>query len=111
MATAIDPAELKGRKLGRVLTKLGKVSREQVHEALEIQKTRKAKIGEILVELGYIKPPRTCPRHWPVRRAWSTSDCRAASTIPEAIREVIPSENVRSYERSSRSSTTRRASG
>jgi hypothetical protein len=34
----IDPAELKGRKIGRVLTKLGKVSRERVHEALEVQK-------------------------------------------------------------------------
>lgn len=50
----IDPAELKNRKLGRVLTKLGKVTREQVHEALEIQKTKKSKIGELLVELGHI---------------------------------------------------------
>ncbi len=50
---AIDPAELKGRKLGRVLTKLGKVTREQVHEALEIQKNRKVRVGELLVELGY----------------------------------------------------------
>src|SRR5262245_21364942 len=49
----IDPAELKGRKIGRVLTKLGKVTREQVHEALAIQKTRKQLIGKILVELGY----------------------------------------------------------
>ena len=37
---AIDPAELKGRRLGRVLTKMGKVSREQVYEALKIQKER-----------------------------------------------------------------------
>ena len=49
----IDPAEFKGRKLGRVLSKMGKVSREQVHEALEIQKTRKVPIGQLLVELGY----------------------------------------------------------
>jgi type IV pilus assembly protein PilB len=57
---AIDPKELKGRRFGRVLTKLGKVTREQVHEALALQKTRKAKggkglIGEYLVELGSIK--------------------------------------------------------
>src|SRR5690606_5997068 len=50
---AVDPAELKGRKLGRVLTKLGKVTREKVHEALAIQKTRKVPIGQLLVELGY----------------------------------------------------------
>ncbi len=51
---AIDPNELKGRKLGRVLTKMGKITREQVHEALEIQKVRKAPIGQLLVELGYV---------------------------------------------------------
>jgi type IV pilus assembly protein PilB len=49
----IDVAELKGRKIGRVLTKLGKVTRERVHEALAVQKTRKAPIGQILVDLGY----------------------------------------------------------
>ncbi len=51
---AIEPSELKNRKLGRVLTKMGKVTREQVHEALEIQKTKKAPIGQLLVELGYV---------------------------------------------------------
>ncbi len=50
---AIDPAELKGRKLGRALTKMGKITREQVHEALTIQKTRKVPIGQLLVELSY----------------------------------------------------------
>jgi type IV pilus assembly protein PilB len=51
---AIDPSELKNRKLGRVLTNMGKVTREQVHEALGIQKQRKAPIGQLLVELGYV---------------------------------------------------------
>ena len=46
--------EMKGRRLGRVLTKLGKVSRDQVHEALEIQKTKRERIGRILIELGYV---------------------------------------------------------
>ncbi len=50
----LDPKELKGRRLGRVLTKLRKVTREQVHEALQLQKTRKEKIGALLVGLGYI---------------------------------------------------------
>jgi type IV pilus assembly protein PilB len=58
---AIDPAELKGRRFGRVLTKLGKVTRDQVQEALALQRTRrekdrneKAPLGALLVELGYI---------------------------------------------------------
>ncbi len=46
--------ELKGRRLGRVLTKLKKVTRDQVHEALQLQRTRKEPIGQLLVGLGYI---------------------------------------------------------
>ncbi len=50
---AINTAQLKGRKIGRVLTKMGHATREQVHEALAIQKTRKVKIGQLLIEIGY----------------------------------------------------------
>ena len=55
----MDPSELKGRKLGRVLTKLGVVTREQVHEAISIQKSRsqKVKIGQLLIELEYAEQP------------------------------------------------------
>ena len=57
MAT-VSPDELKKRKIGRVLTKLGKVSREQVHEALAKQrqmdpKSRKM-LGEILSRQGEV---------------------------------------------------------
>ncbi|MAH66962.1 MAG: pilus assembly protein PilB [Phycisphaerae bacterium] len=46
---------MKGRKFGRVLVKLGKVTREQVHEALKAQQAQAGrKVGEILVDLGYI---------------------------------------------------------
>jgi type IV pilus assembly protein PilB len=56
-----DPKDLKGRRIGRVLTKLGKVTRDQVQEALNLQKSRKDKgqsepLGQLLVELGYITP-------------------------------------------------------
>ena len=50
----VSVAEMKGRRLGRILTKLGKVTREQVHEALQIQQTDKKPVGEILVGLGYV---------------------------------------------------------
>jgi type IV pilus assembly protein PilB len=55
---SISPEELKGRRFGRVLTKLGKVTREQVHEALSLQQgARKGeRVGELLVGLGYIQP-------------------------------------------------------
>ena len=46
--------QLRGRQLGRILIKMGKLRRSQVLEALDIQKERRGPIGAILVELGYI---------------------------------------------------------
>ena len=50
-----DIEQLKGRPLGRVLTKMGKVTREQVVEALDFQKKKGGVIGRILTDLGYVK--------------------------------------------------------
>ncbi len=47
--------QLKGRPLGRVLTKMGKVNREQVVEALDFQKKKGGVIGRILIDLGYVR--------------------------------------------------------
>lgn len=94
---AIDPSELKGRKLGRVLTKIGKVSREQVHEALKVQETRKAKVGQILVELGHCTPTDIAEAL--AGQAGMTYQSLPSNfEISDKLREVIPSENVRSYE-------------
>jgi type IV pilus assembly protein PilB len=52
--------QLKGRPLGRVLIKMGRLTREQVHQALAVQAEQKAQkkvntpIGQILVDLGFI---------------------------------------------------------
>ena len=46
--------ELRGRPIGRVLVKMGRVTRTQVHEALEIQKDKSGLLGQILIDLGYI---------------------------------------------------------
>jgi type IV pilus assembly protein PilB len=47
--------QLQGRPLGRVLTKMGKVTREQVVEALNFQKSKGGALGRILIDLGYIR--------------------------------------------------------
>jgi type IV pilus assembly protein PilB len=47
--------QLQNRPIGRVLTKMGKVTREQVVEALDFQKRKGGVIGRILIDLGYIK--------------------------------------------------------
>jgi type IV pilus assembly protein PilB len=46
--------QLRGRQLGRILIKMGKLRRTQVHEALDIQKQKRGPLGQILVELGYV---------------------------------------------------------
>jgi type IV pilus assembly protein PilB len=48
--------QLRGRTLGRILIKMGVLTREKVHECLKIQKQRPGpiQIGQILIELGLI---------------------------------------------------------
>jgi type II secretory ATPase GspE/PulE/Tfp pilus assembly ATPase PilB-like protein len=47
-------AALKGRPIGRILIKMGKVTRAQVSRALELQKSKKKglPLGELLIEMG-----------------------------------------------------------
>jgi len=56
-STKLPPVEqLRDRPLGRILMKMGILSREKVHECLSIQKQRGGgiKIGEIFLELGLV---------------------------------------------------------
>jgi len=52
--TEINVLELRGRPLGRVLVKMGKATRDQVHEALDVQREKGGPLGQILLDLGYI---------------------------------------------------------
>ena len=97
----IDPSELKGRRFGRVLTKLGKVTREQVHEALNLQKSRREKgqkkpLGELLVELGYIKP-NDILEALAGQAGMRMVDINLAS-IPDAAFEALPAESANTYQ-------------
>ena len=48
--------QLRGRTLGRILIKMGVLTREKVHECLKIQKQRHQtiQIGQIFLELGLV---------------------------------------------------------
>jgi len=46
--------QLKGRQLGRILIKMGRITRTQAAEAKELQNQKGGPIGQILVELGYV---------------------------------------------------------
>ncbi len=55
--TSLPPIEqLRGRTLGRILIKMGALSRNQVHEALKVQQKQggKPEIGQILLKMGLI---------------------------------------------------------
>ena len=92
----VDPAELKGRKIGRVLTKLGKVTRERVHEALAIQQTRKLPIGQILVELGYCTN-RDIQEALAGQSGLAFVDLKGF-TMPDDVRDSIAAETVQAYQ-------------
>ena len=51
-----DVEQLRGRTLGRILIKMGLLTREKVHECLNVQKQRggSIKIGQIFIEFGLI---------------------------------------------------------
>ena len=51
-----DVEQLRGRTLGRILIKMGLLTREKVHECLNVQKQRDGsiKIGQIFIEFGLI---------------------------------------------------------
>ncbi|GJQ31041.1 MAG: type IV fimbrial assembly protein PilB [Phycisphaerae bacterium] len=92
----IDPAEMKGRKLGRVLTKMGKVSREQVHEALSVQKTRKQPVGQLLVELGYCTQ-KDISEALAAQAGMAFVDLSGWNPT-DALKDVLPADTVRMYE-------------
>ena len=94
--TTIDPAELKGRKLGRVLTKLGKTTRERVHEALAIQKTRKGQIGKLLIELGYCTQ-RDIQEALAGQAGMAFVDL-SKYTISDEVRDAISSDTAQAYQ-------------
>ncbi len=92
----VDPTELKGRRLGRVLTKLKKVTREQVQEGLQLQKTRKEPLGQLLVGLGYIT--ETDVLEALAGQAGMRMVELKEDAIPNSAIEALPAETANTYQ-------------
>ena len=86
---------LRGRPLGRVLVKMGKVTRDQVHEALGVQKEKGGPIGQILVDLGYIDDG-TRSLALAFQAGMQYVDL-AATEIPDEVIHQIPSQMANTY--------------
>ena len=97
----VDPSKLKARRFGRVITKLGLLSRDQVHEALAVQKVAKKKgdakkIGEIMVEMGLIEESHILMAlAGQAGLAWRELD---AESIPQSAIDALPIESATTYQ-------------
>ena len=97
-ADKYPPAEqLRGRPLGRILMKMGLLSREKVHECLEMQKQRggDVRLGQILLELGLISDTQLQVALAGKRGMdYMSID---GLTIPPEVIEKVPAQMAKSY--------------
>ncbi len=94
----IPPIEqLRGRTLGRILIKMRVLTREKVHECLEVQKERKGKsrIGEILLERGLIDE-RQLNLALAAQRGMEYMNIEGLEVPPEVI-EKVPAQMAKTY--------------
>jgi len=88
-------AELKGRPLGRVLVKMNKATRDQVHEALDVQREKGGPIGQILVDLGYIDE-KTRTLALAFQAGMEYVDLKSID-VAEAVVKLIPAQMAQAY--------------
>ncbi len=92
------PAEqLRGRPLGRILMKMGLLSREKVHECLEMQKQRggDVRLGQILLELGLVNETQLQVA-LAGKRGMDYMSIDGLTISPEVI-EKVPAQMAKSY--------------
>ncbi len=91
-------SEFKGRRIGQILRKMGKLNREQVHEALDLQQQQARKgqrrlIGELLVELGYLTAADVSVA-LAAQSGMATITLTADTEIDESVINLIPRDAV-----------------
>ncbi len=104
MSTATEAAprpippvdQLKGRPLGRVLNKMGRVSREQVIDALKFQKSKGGPLGQIMVDLGHITAGDLNVA-LAAQQGYELVDLSDVE-IPEEAIEAVPSQTAQTHQ-------------
>ncbi|MBN1795852.1 MAG: Flp pilus assembly complex ATPase component TadA [Sedimentisphaerales bacterium] len=89
--------QLQGRTIGRILIKMGILTRDKVHEGLRIQKQRGGgiKIGEIFKELGLVKE-KELNIALAAQRGMEYVDLSKYDISPETIKQ-IPTQMANTY--------------
>ncbi len=97
-AIKLPPVEqLRGRPLGRILMKMGVLSRDKVHECLTIQKQRggAVRIGEIFLELGLVDETQLQVA-LAAKRGMEYVSIDGLTIKPEVI-EKVPAQMAKTY--------------
>ena len=89
--------QLRGRTLGRVLIKMGLLTREKIHECLEVQKQKegKVKIGQILIEQELINE-KQLQIALAAQRGLEYVDISTINITPDII-DKVPAQMAKSY--------------
>jgi type IV pilus assembly protein PilB len=89
-------SQLKGRPLGRILIKMGKVTRAQISEALDLQKKKRGPLGQLLIELGYVEEKDV---HMALAAQVGMESITVASIdIEQAVIDMVPSQMAHAYQ-------------
>ncbi|MCP4454348.1 MAG: Flp pilus assembly complex ATPase component, partial [Planctomycetes bacterium] len=97
-SSKLPPAEqLRGRPVGRILIKMGALSRDKVHECLKIQKQKggDVKIGEIMIDRGLIDLEQL-QMALAAQRGMEYTNISDLSIPPEVI-EKVPAQMAMGY--------------
>ena len=89
-------SDLKGRKIGRILSKLGYISREQIQEALTLQAQRRLPLGQLLIELGYITEEHV-NQALAAQAGMETLDLEKLN-IPDDVIAALPAQTALAYQ-------------
>ena len=93
--TTANLQQLKGRPLGRILVAMGRITRDQVHEALDVQRGKGGPLGQILVDLGYIdEKARSLALAY---QAGMESVDLGSIEIPEEVIKQVPAQMANAY--------------
>ena len=97
MAKSPPAQQLKGRTLGRILIKMGLLTRDKVHECLQVQQQRGkgVKLGQILMEMGLIKE-KELRVALAGQRGMEYVELDGLE-IPRKVLEQIPTQMARTY--------------
>ena len=91
----VNVDELRGKPLGRILVRLKAITRDQVQEALEVQKSKGGPVGQILIDLGYIDADmRARALGYQAGMEWIDLE---KFDIPEDVIAQIPSQMAMAY--------------